>query len=199
MIDLLKSIDKKWLLAVNGNHTENLDTLMWFLSNMIAWIPFYIFIIIVLFIKLKKEAIPLILLVGLLILCSDQLASGIFKPLFHRLRPSHNPQIENLLHYVNNYRGGQFGFVSSHAINVFSLSFYLFFSIKNNIRWLSVTLFTWAIAVSFSRIYLGVHYPSDVIVPVFLSAGLGYAFSRFYDFVIKKYYLKTSSIISTHE
>ena len=199
MIDLLKSIDKKWLFTINNSHSGNLDKMMWLLSDMLAWIPFYIFIIIVLIIKLKKKALPLILLVGLLILCSDQLASGVFKPFFHRLRPSHNPEIENLLHYVNNYRGGQFGFVSSHAINVFSLSFYLFFSLKNNIRWLSVILFTWAIAVSFSRIYLGVHYPSDVIVPVFLSAGLGYAFSRLYHFVIKKYYFKTSSIISTNE
>ena len=138
---------------------------MWWLSSTWLWIPFYVFLVCVLFYKLKREALPLVILVVLLILCSDQLASGIIKPLFHRLRPSHNPEIESMLHFVNNYRGGQFGFISSHAMNVFSLIFYLLFVIKNRIPWLHFVLFAWAIPVAYSRIYLGVHYPSDVIVP----------------------------------
>lgn len=189
MIEFLKYIDTKWLLEINNNHTGSLDVIMWWLSGTLIWIPFYAFLIFVIFYKLKREALPLILLVTILILCSDQLASGIIKPLVHRLRPSHNPEIESMLHYVNNYRGGQFGFISSHAMNVFSLSFYLLFSIKNKIAWLHFIMFAWAISVAYSRIYLGVHYPSDVIVPFLLSIGLGYGFSKLNQLITDKYFL----------
>lgn len=188
MIEFLKYIDTKWLLEINRNHSKALDVIMWWLSSTWVWIPFYVFIFVVLFYKLKRDALPLVLLVILLIICSDQLASGIIKPLVHRLRPSHNPEIENMLHYVNNYKGGQFGFISSHAMNVFSLSFYLLFTIRNKIPWLHFILFTWAIAVSYSRIYLGVHYPSDIIVPFLLSIGLGYSFSKLNLLITEKYF-----------
>lgn len=187
MIEFLKYIDAKWLLEINSHHTPFRDELMWWLSDTWIWIPWYIFLIVLLFQKYKKQAFLLIGLVLLLILCSDQLASGIIKPLVHRLRPSHNPEIEHLLHYVNNYRGGKYGFVSSHAMNVFSLSFYLAFTVGDRLKWLIAILFIWAFSVAFSRIYLCVHYPSDVIVPFFISAVLGFAFSRLFFYLNNKF------------
>lgn len=122
MLEDIKQIDTNILLWLNGSHNEFLDEVMWFASGKYAWLPFYVALIILLVWKYKKDGILMILLIALLITMSDQLASGIFKPLFERLRPSHNPELEGQLHIVNNYRGGKFGFISSPRCKCLCLS-----------------------------------------------------------------------------
>ena len=100
-------------------------------------------------------------MIGLAIGLSDFVASSVFKPMVERLRPSHVPELEGVLHIVNGYRGGQFGFMSSHAANSFALA--TFFALCMRSRSLSTVLFIWATLNAYSRIYLGVHYPGDVI------------------------------------
>lgn len=180
MIDFLKDLDKRWLLIVNQTHTPWLDQVMWFFSNRYVWIPLYAIPVIIIVLQLKKKAIPHLIILGLLIVLSDQLASSVMKPLFQRLRPSHDPSIEDILHYVNHYKGGLYGFVSSHSMNVFALSFYFLFATPGKIRWLSLLLFLWAMIVAYSRVYLGVHYPADVIIPIFISCALAYCASKIY-------------------
>lgn len=185
MLETLQTIDEKLLLWINGSHTPFGDDLMWFASGKWTWVPFYLMLIALLVWKFKKDAISMILLVGLLILISDQLASGLFKPLVQRLRPSHEPGLSETLHIVNGYRGGRYGFMSSHAANSFALAFYLTFVAASRLRWLPYVLFSVASLVSLSRVYLGVHYPSDVVAPIVFSLLIAWLISRLYLRIIK--------------
>ncbi len=180
MIESIKQIDINILLWLNRSHNEFWDSIMWFATGKFTWLPFYIVLTSLLIWKYKKDAILMILLIALLITMSDQLASGLFKPFFERLRPSHNPDLAGELHLVNAYKGGKFGFISSHAANVFSLAFYLTLVARDKLKWMPFLIIPWAILVSISRVYLGVHYPTDILVPAILSVPIALIVARIY-------------------
>ena len=150
---------------------------MWQVSHTLFWIPLYILLLFVLFQKLEvKKCIFCLILLILLIITTDQLGSTVIRPLIGRLRPS-SPMdpISQVLHFVNDYRGGTFGFPSSHAANTFALTTFMSFILKSN--WVRYGMLIWALLVTSSRIYLGVHYPTDIIAGAFLGIVLGYNFS----------------------
>tara|TARA_R110001592_G_scaffold342014_3_gene631528 strand:- start:1676 stop:2254 length:579 start_codon:yes stop_codon:yes gene_type:complete len=180
MIEIINQLDIDILLWLNGSHTKFWDEVMWFATGKYTWLPFYMILTFMLIWKYKKDSILMILLIALLITMSDQLASGIFKPFFERLRPSHSPYLAGKLHLVNDYRSGRFGFISSHAANVFSLAFYLTLVARDKLKWIPFVLIPWATFVSVSRVYLGVHYPTDIIVPTILSVPIAWIVARIY-------------------
>lgn len=160
-IDRLIAFDQKLFVFLNGLHDSHLDEAMRIISTTGVWIPFYAVLIFLIIRKYKIQSwLPLLTITLLIILC-DQFASGLMKPLFERLRPCHEPGLEALI-YVPFGCGGQYGFISSHAANTFGLAMFIWLIFKKQSHYWGF-MFLWALMVSYSRIYLGAHYPGDVI------------------------------------
>jgi undecaprenyl-diphosphatase len=170
MIDQLQKIDTALLLYINGHHNNTLDVVMYQISKTLPWIPWYAAIIFLLFKKYGKNAAWMVLALVLLIVASDRGTVFFFKDVFHRLRPSHQPALEGLVHLVKSYRGGDYGFISSHASNTFGVALLASLFYRN--KTFTIFAFLWSLAVSYSRIYLGVHYPSDVVCGWLFGAGI---------------------------
>jgi len=172
----LISLDKKLFLYLNQHHTPWLDPFMFWMSQTYTWVPLYAFLLFAAFKNYGKSTWLIIVCIAVTITLSDQLASGLLKPLFMRLRPSHDPELENVIHYVNGYKGGLYGFASSHASNVFALAMFFWLLFRRTYK-STALLFAWAAIVAYTRIYLGVHFPGDVIVGAavgVLAAWIGY-------------------------
>lgn len=172
MINFLLEIDLKLLLFINSWHEPWLDSVMVSLTNGLVWSPLFLIVIGVMIYKFRWQSIAMLLFVALVIFLTDRVSSGLIKPWVGRLRPSHEPDLADLLHIVNGYRGGVFSFVSSHAANAFGVATFLWLILRKNVKWIWV-MFIWATIFSYTRIYLGVHYPSDILGGGVLGALIG--------------------------
>ncbi len=162
-LESLKQFDTELFLAINGKHNTFFDTIMYWASDKLFWIPFYAVLLIILIGLYKKFTIYILLAITATITICDQTASGLLKNLFKRFRPSHEPALAPFIHLSKAGAGGNYGFVSSHSANAFGLVTFLFFLLPAKYNWLKIVLLFWALLVSYSRIYNGVHYPFDIL------------------------------------
>lgn len=159
MLESLQQADQQLLLFLNGIHSPFWDSFMWIFTAKMTWIPMYAAILYVL-LKNFRLSVSLItvLAIALTITYADQICATVIRPCVERLRPS-NPQnpISELIHLVNGKRGGRYGFPSCHAANSFALAFFVMLLFRE--RMLTLAILLWAAINSYSRIYIGVHYP----------------------------------------
>ena len=184
LINSFLALDKELLLFINDLHSPFGDVVMWQVSHKFFWIPFYIFLLFLAYKRLGPgKCLLFIVLLTLAIIAADQLASSVIRPHVGRLRPSSplNP-LSDTIHLVNGYRGRSFGFPSCHAANTFALVVFLANILKSNR--ISAVLLIWAMLVAYSRIYLGVHYPSDILAGAFLGIVVGYNFYLLYNYML---------------
>ena len=167
-MEKLLELDRKLFLELNSSfHTPWLDQFMMFLSSTMAWLPLYLFLVYLLIRMFRKDVWMILLAIALTVVIADQVTSSFMKPFFERLRPTHEPDLRDLVNVVNQYRGGKYGFASSHAANTFGIATLMWLVLIPWRRWMPL-LFLWPLTVGYTRIYLGVHYPGDILVGYFI-------------------------------
>ena len=185
------------MLVLNGSDSLYMDGVMKIYTTSVVWIPVALILLFIIFKNntLRGSILALLALV-LTILACDQVSSHLIKPLVGRLRPSHDPTIMHLIDTFNGYRSGSYSFTSSHACNSFGLFTIISLIIRN--RTLSLSLFVWAAINSFSRIYLGVHYPGDILCGAVLGTVIASLIYRIYRIVSKKVEYSSMRITSNY-
>jgi undecaprenyl-diphosphatase len=173
MLEFLNQVDTQLFIFLNSFNSPFWDNIMWWISGTKSWIPMYLIIVAVIIYKYKWKAVITLLFIALVVTLADQISVKAFKEVFQRFRPSHNPALEDIIHLVKNKHGGKYGFVSSHAANTCAVAFFLFKLFKN--RNFSIFIFIWASIVSYSRIYLGLHYPFDILGGALLGSIIGFS------------------------
>lgn len=161
LIERLLHWDTQLLLWINRSGTEPWDTICWYGTKAWIGIPLYAFLTGWIIWKERRRAPRILLLTGLAVGMADLTSARLLKPAIGRLRPSHEPALEGQLRLVHNYRGGRYGMPSNHAANTAAGAMMLSLQVRHPVVWVSAIL--WTVLHSFTRVYLGVHYPGDIL------------------------------------
>ena len=175
---MLEHFDQQVFLFLNSHNSPFWDKVMYAISMVTIWIPLYLAILIYMGFRYKRKFIIIILFIIVAVTLTDQFAL-LIKNSVDRLRPCHEPSLTGLVHLVNGRCGGLYGFVSSHAANSFNVALLSLLFIRK--RWYSISIVIWAAIVGYSRIYLGVHYPGDVLCGSILGAFIGWSMFSLYN------------------
>lgn len=182
MVEKILLYERDAFFALNGSDCDFLDRFMWIFTGKTVWLPLAVFILIVLIYKKNwRESILILLAIVLVVTLCDQFASHVCKPYFTRFRPTHHPDFLEQVKTVYGYRGGKYGFISSHAANAFGFATLMAFVMRD--RLFTWTIFLWALLTAYTRIYLGVHFISDVVPGAISGIFFGYVVYKLYKWV----------------
>ena len=185
MLEHILDFERDAFLFLNSIHTPFLDQFVWLYTGKIAWIPIAVLILFVICYKKSwKESLLILLSIVLIITLCDQFASSICKPLFARFRPTQHPEFMGEVHTVFGYTGGKYGFISSHAANAFGFALYTLLLFKN--RFYTIFILVWSSFMCYTRIYLGVHFISDIIPGIIVGLFFSYICYKLYIFARNK-------------
>lgn len=189
MLEELVQYDKELFLWLNNMGNTTWDGFWMFVTNKLSSIPIYLGLLILSYRKLGlKKIILLLVTIALLITVTDQL-SNFFKYGVQRLRPCYDPDVNSLMRLVKNSCGGKFGYFSAHAANASAVAFFFVFLFRKQVKYLGAALIIWALVVAYSRVYIGVHFPLDVITGLLIGLLMSWLFAKLYIFATHKFHL----------
>lgn len=179
MFEYISTLDKDLLLLINGFNSQKLDIVMIYISSKLGWLMLYVYLLYIIISDFGKKTWVVLVIIALVITVADLSSVHLFKNVFMRLRPCHEGDLVNQLHMAKNC-GGMYGFVSSHAANSFALSTFLILLLRAKHSWIWPVMITYALLIIYSRVYLGVHYPSDVLGGAVLGTTVGWLCYRLF-------------------
>ena len=194
MFDKLELLDRELFLAINGWHTPLFDSVMYYVSQIWVFTPVFVYWLYMVFNRYGiKKLLILLGFLSLLVVLTDQ-TSNITKHAIKRYRPTHNLEIQSQVHIVNDYKGGMYGFFSGHSTNTFGVAMLLFLIFSKESMVFRAFFFAWAGITAYSRIYLGVHYPSDIFVGFIVGLFWGYVVYRLIQYFFKQQFHETVEV-----
>ncbi len=174
LVNFLKTVDRWLFTKVNHDWTTPfLDNVFPVWREAITWVPLYIFLLLVMFINFGNKIWPWIVGMAVTIALSDQISSHLLKPLVQRPRPCHDPMLADHIRLLLKYCSNSFSFTSSHATNHFAIAFFIYLTMKEYFGKWAYLFLLWAATISYGQVYIGVHYPLDVVSGAILGTGIG--------------------------